>query len=75
MLPVLGGCDAWTAVVLISGHNPLGTIRIVIVDDHALLRSGLRRVIEFRPDLDVVGEAGDGLGGKPCGFAHSSAAP
>lgn len=34
-------------------------IRILIVDDHAVVRSGLRRVLEAEPDLDVVGEAGD----------------
>ena len=34
-------------------------IRILIVDDHAVVRSGLRRVLEAEPDFDVVGEAGD----------------
>lgn len=32
--------------------------RILIVDDHALLRSGLRMLIDAQPDLHVVGEAG-----------------
>ena len=35
-------------------------IRIVIADDHPLLRKGLREVIEEDPSLRVVGEAGDG---------------
>jgi two-component system response regulator NreC len=35
------------------------TIRILIVDDHAVVRSGLRRVLEAEPDLEVVGEAPD----------------
>ena len=35
------------------------TIRIVIVDDHAVVRSGLRRVLDAEDDIDVVGEAGD----------------
>lgn len=35
-------------------------IRIVIADDHPLLRQGLRQVIERDPDLKVVAEAGDG---------------
>jgi two-component system, NarL family, response regulator NreC len=35
-------------------------IRIVLADDHQLMRSGLRLVIEQQPDLSVVGEAGDG---------------
>jgi two-component system response regulator NreC len=32
-------------------------IRVVLVDDHAILRSGLRRVLESEPDIEVVGEA------------------
>jgi DNA-binding NarL/FixJ family response regulator len=35
--------------------------RIVIADDHALLRQGLRRIIEGVGDLEVAGEAGDGV--------------
>ncbi len=36
------------------------TIRIVLADDDQLVRGGLRAVIEHEPDMDVVGEAGDG---------------
>jgi len=35
------------------------SIRVLIVDDHAVVRSGLRRVLEAEGDLEVVGEAGD----------------
>jgi two-component system response regulator NreC len=35
-------------------------IRILLADDHQLMRSGLRLLIEQQPDLTVVGEAGDG---------------
>ena len=35
-------------------------IRILIADDHALLRQGIKRVLNFEDDLEVVGEAGDG---------------
>jgi DNA-binding NarL/FixJ family response regulator len=35
-------------------------IRILIADDHALVRSGLRALLRAEPDLEVVGEAGDG---------------
>jgi DNA-binding NarL/FixJ family response regulator len=38
---------------------PLKT-RILLVDDHAVVRRGLRMVLEAQPDLEVVGEAGDG---------------
>lgn len=35
--------------------------RIVLADDHALLRDGLRKILEGEDDLRVVGEASDGL--------------
>jgi two-component system response regulator NreC len=34
------------------------TLRVLVVDDHAVVRSGLRKVLEAEPDLEVVGEAG-----------------
>ena len=36
-------------------------IRILIADDHAVVREGLRAFIAMEPDMDVVGEAGDGV--------------
>ena len=36
------------------------TIRVVIADDHALLRQGIRNVLELEPELTVLGEAADG---------------
>jgi two-component system response regulator NreC len=33
------------------------SIRVVLVDDHAILRAGLRRVLEAEDDIEVVGEA------------------
>jgi DNA-binding NarL/FixJ family response regulator len=36
------------------------TIRVLLVDDQALLRSGFRMVLEEEPDIEVVGEASDG---------------
>ena len=35
-------------------------IRVVLADDHALVRDGLRAVLSREPDLQVVGEAADG---------------
>jgi DNA-binding NarL/FixJ family response regulator len=39
------------------------TLRILLVDDQALLRLGFRMILEAQPDFDVVGEAGDGHAG------------
>ena len=35
--------------------------KIVLADDHALVRQGIRKIIEEHGDLEVVGEAGDGM--------------
>lgn len=35
-------------------------IRVVVVDDHTLMRSGIRGLLEFTDDIRVVAEAGDG---------------
>jgi DNA-binding NarL/FixJ family response regulator len=35
-------------------------IRVLIADDHPMVRQGLRVFLELQPDLDVVGEAADG---------------
>lgn len=43
---------------MLEAANP---IRILIADDHAIFRDGLRRLLEADPGLRVVGEAADGL--------------
>jgi NarL family two-component system response regulator LiaR len=37
------------------------TIRILIADDHAIVREGLRALISTKPDMELVGEAADGV--------------
>ncbi|NSW83236.1 MAG: response regulator transcription factor [Syntrophothermus sp.] len=37
-------------------------VRVLIADDHALVREGLRRLLELDERIEVVGEAGDGQG-------------
>lgn len=39
----------------------MNKIKILLADDHAVLRTGLRLLINSQPDMEVVGEAGDGL--------------
>ena len=36
-------------------------IRILLADDHTVVRRGIRMVLESAPDLDVVAEASDGI--------------
>ena len=38
----------------------MSPIRILIVDDHAVVRAGLRMLLSADPELEIVGEAGDG---------------
>lgn len=37
------------------------TIRVLIVDDHELVRTGLQRLLDSQPDLTVTGTAKDGM--------------
>jgi len=37
-----------------------GMIRVLVADDHPLIRHGIRAVMDTEPDMTVVGEAGDG---------------
>lgn len=38
----------------------MGKIRILIADDHAIVRDGLRQLLNGQPDMETAGEAGDG---------------
>jgi len=41
--------------------KPSNKIRVLLVDDHAAVRTGVRRLLENARDMLVVGEAGDGF--------------
>src|SRR5512144_1575675 len=43
-------------------HPNSAPIRVLIVDDHAMVRRGLRSLLSSYPDICVVGEAADGAG-------------
>ena len=47
-------------------------IRLMIVDDHAVVRDGLKAVMDLVDDLQVVAEAGNGAEALP---AHRPASP
>jgi two-component system, NarL family, response regulator NreC len=40
--------------------NGAGVIRILLADDHALVRQGFRMILAAQPDMEIVGEAGNG---------------
>jgi DNA-binding NarL/FixJ family response regulator len=46
-----------------AGHQQAQSIRVLLVDDQPLLLTGFRMILETQPDIDVVGEAGDGSRG------------
>src|ERR1051326_1322408 len=41
-------------------RNDMQKLTVLLADDHALVRSGMRALLEAQPDIEVVGEAGDG---------------
>ncbi|MFZ1072392.1 MAG: response regulator transcription factor [Verrucomicrobiia bacterium] len=41
-------------------NNPVKSIRVMLADDHTLVRAGIRALLEKLPGVEVVGEAGDG---------------
>ncbi|MEG2071220.1 MAG: response regulator transcription factor, partial [Bacteroidales bacterium] len=38
-------------------------IKIIIIDDHSMIREGLKQLLELDGDIEVIGEAGDGVEG------------
>jgi NarL family two-component system response regulator LiaR len=54
---------------MVEPTHHVDTIRILIVDDHAIVRKGQRALIETEPGMKVVGEAGDGI--QAVKLAHS----
>src|SRR5258708_6910639 len=43
-----------------EGRRPMAQLRIYLADDHAVVREGLKALIDAQPDMKVSGEAGDG---------------
>jgi len=39
----------------------IGPYRIMLADDHVLVRQGIRKIIQENREMEVIGEAGDGL--------------
>ncbi|MDM8520683.1 response regulator transcription factor [Anaerolineales bacterium HSG6] len=45
---------------MIKKDTPGKEIRLILADDHAVVRSGTRQLLERQPDFNIVGEASDG---------------
>lgn len=62
-MPVLRNPDAPAEAGVSGGataRNAAGKIRVLIADDHPVVRQGLRAFLELQPDIAVAGEAADG---------------
>ena len=51
-------------------RNSEGKIRVLLVDDHVMVRQGLRGILESYPDLQVVKEAANGQEAVECARAY-----
>src|SRR5690606_22521109 len=56
--PEIGGRFRGAGQIPVEGR--IMTIRVLLVDDQPLLRTGFRLILEAEPDITVVGQAGDG---------------
>jgi two-component system, NarL family, response regulator NreC len=55
---------------MLDASDDAGTIRIVIADDHAVVRSGLRLLLDGEAGFHVVAEAGDAETAARCSLGH-----
>jgi DNA-binding NarL/FixJ family response regulator len=53
------GPDAEVGLMRAPGARIPGVVRVALVDDHHLIREGLRLVLEAEPGISIVGEAAD----------------
>lgn len=60
-MPVVrGGCESGDGALDDNEGKGSTMIRVLLVDDHKLIRVGLRQLLEAEPDIEIVGEAGEG---------------
>ena len=52
-------------------NKPLKPIRVILADDHTLVRAGIRALLEKSPDVEVLAEAGDGREVLKLALAHA----
>lgn len=46
--------------IMLLNHTEVDSVRILLADDHPSIRSGIRKLLEYEPEITVIGEAGDG---------------
>ena len=51
---------------MLDTRQRTSSIRVLLVDDHAMVRKGLRCALEVYPAMEVVGEASDGIEALEC---------
>ena len=55
------GCHSYGARLETQRGRPVRTIKVLIVDDSSVVRDGLKGILRAHPDIQVVGEAANGL--------------
>src|SRR5919205_566446 len=57
--PIAAPAPQWRSLTPRMTETPKGKTKVVVADDHAVVRSGLRSLLESEEDIEVVAEAGD----------------
>jgi DNA-binding NarL/FixJ family response regulator len=65
-LPTLTADTLWKGGSMSDSYPKVRSLRVLLVDDHAMLRQGLRCALEVYPNIEVVGEASDGEEALAC---------
>lgn len=59
--PTTIAAEGETSMQGVAPEPPTPALRVLVVDDQALIRAGFKMILDAEPDLEVVGEAANGL--------------